>query len=190
MLNLLCPAAASLLASIFAIGQRRLRNIIFFTALAHASLIAVTFSINLKIGASYLLATVFSLAAMWYISACLKSATGSDSIDDLGGLYESFPASTWAFITAAIMLSMFPPFPPFLAEHLAVEAAAVEPAALLLLVLSRIMLLACLFNAAHRIFFGKAKQLLDARENLRTAIPPVVFLFLSIISEFILYGWV
>ena len=183
------PLLGSVIAALAAVGQRRLKPLVAFSSLSHLPLVILAL-VETGCGASalcYATSLVTATAAALYASARIASKTGTDSIEELGGLYSSFPYTTWSTLGTFLVLALFPPFPSFIAEHLVSEALEADLAGLAALATSRILVLAALFYAARRAFFGPPR--VRGREEAGDYALPLLFFLASLALGVYAFAW-
>jgi len=169
---------ASLLAALTALAQRRLASIALMAGLSHVPLLTLLFLESPLKGTTYLASVALATGAALYVSRRLETRLGTDELDELGGLYAGFPLTSWSFIGAALALTMFPPFPQFLAEHYIAGLVGTSVACVLLLAITRILLLGAMFYAVRRVFFGPPR--VHGGESAADYAVPALLVFLSL----------
>jgi len=181
---------ASLIAVIYAIGQRNIYKMLSFIFISQISLALFAFSLEALLGYVYALSILFPLLALLIISYVV-AITSSAEIEKTGGLLSVLPISAWTFIIASLILSLFPPFMPFVLEHFIVEKSLLlgqmTPVAIIILVLIRVLTIVCLFKTAHKVFFGTPCKL-EVKEP-KIASLAIIFVSLSVIITFSPYIW-
>ena len=190
MSHLILFSLASLIAIIYAIGQRNIYRIISFVFISQLSLALFAFSIKDLLGYLYVLSILPPILALIVISYVIAVTSGAE-IDRVEGLLSRMPVSTWTFITASIMISLFPPFMPFILEHFIIEESLllgqIAAATVIVLVLIRVLTIVCLFKVSHKIFFGTPSKL--EVEEPKVAYLALILVLLSILLTFNPYFW-
>jgi len=190
MNHLILFSLASLIAIIYAIGQRNIYRIISFVFISQISLALFAFSIKNLLGYLYILSILPPLLALMVISY-IVAITSSAEIDRVEGLLSKMPVSTWTFITASIMVSLFPPFMPFILEHFIIEESLLlgQIAAVIVIILIsiRVLTIICLFKTSHKVFFGTPSKL-EVKEP-KVAYIALILIILSIFLTFNPYFW-
>jgi len=190
MSHLMLFSLASLIAIIYAIGQRNIYRITSFVFISQISLALFAFSIKDLLGYLYVLSILPPLLALAIISY-IVAITSSAEINRVEGLLSRMPISTWSFITASVMVSLFPPFMPFILEHFIIEESLllgqVAAVIVIILILIRVLTIVCLFKTSHNVFFGTSSKL-EIKEP-KVAYLALILILLSIFLTFNPYFW-
>ncbi|MDD2555658.1 MAG: proton-conducting transporter membrane subunit [Syntrophaceticus sp.] len=138
----ICGGFTFFAASVLAISQTTGKRVLAYSTIANLGLIIACAGINTELSiAAGILLIIFHAVSKGLLFLCagtIEQQIGSREIEDMEGLAEKAPLTT--FITITAMLSMFlPPFGMLLGKWVAIEAAySVLPVAILFILASAV----------------------------------------------------
>lgn len=118
--------ATAIIGAYLALSHSNMKRILAYTTISSLGimtmLIGVGSSTAIKAAIVYLLAHALYKGALFMIAGALYHETGTQDVDELGGLRHKMPVLMWVTILAAISLAGFGPLLSFIGKELLLEA--------------------------------------------------------------------
>jgi multicomponent Na+:H+ antiporter subunit A len=126
----LIGAITALSGAFMALGQSDLKKILAYTTVAALGIMTLllggktTFSLTAAI--TFLLVHSLYKSALFLIAGIIDHQTGTRQIDQLGGLWDSMPFTTFAAVAACLSMAGFPLFFGFIGKEIMYKGALAE----------------------------------------------------------------
>ena len=189
---------AMVIGNVVALLQKNIKRMLAYSSIAQVGyvLVALAAGIDLSVGSMmiFLIAYLFANIGAFIVVIAFSNATGSDNIEDYGGLMKRSPAM--AIIMSIFMLSLvgIPPTAGFFAKYWLFAAAVKEGLYWLVVVavLTSVISLFYYMNVVRIMMFHKPKDdsliLLPGMVKFSLAVSVVVVLIICIIPN-VFYKW-
>lgn len=174
-----------------AITQNDLKAILAYTTINSLGvltlLIGIDTLLSIKAAVLFLFIHAFYKASLFMIAGFIEKKTGTRDINELGGLFKSFPITFAITFLALLSMAGLPPMLGFIGKELIYEAKVESPGygSLIFIfgLLSNIFMFAVSMKVLYKVFFGKAKKIykISKLENLPFVLGSGILVLLSLV---------
>ncbi len=155
-----------LTGSYFAITKTDLKAILAYTTINALGILVLLIGIDTKLSVKaavlFLFIHAFYKASLFMIAGFIEKKTGTRDINELGGLFRSFPITFVVALLALLSMAGLPPMLGFLGKELIYEAKVQSPGIGSLIfifgVISNIFMFAVSMRVLFKVFLGKSKN--------------------------------